>query len=261
MTLPFPTRWVFVAALLLSAAWVGLNLGRAFIRQVLFPRPSAPSEPEIDSRIERVWLGEHSEVEAWLLPPVGSQGPAPAVIFAHGNGELIDHWDRPFATLAQAGVAVLLVEYPGYGRSGGSPSEASISAAMVAAYDWLRARPEVDPVRIVAYGRSVGGAAACALSLHRPLQGLILESTFTSLRAMVPTFVPSVFIADRFDNEAAVRSFGGKLLILHGRADEIIPYSHGQALARAAGADLVTMDCGHNDCPRPWRHLTAFLGL
>jgi hypothetical protein len=208
---------------------------------------------------EPVWLGPSGDTEAFFLRPDAQAGRFPVVIFTHGNGELIDHWLPEFLYLPKHGVGALLVEFPGYGRSGGSPSETSITEAILAAYDWVANAPGVDRRRIVAYGRSLGGGAACALSRERKLAALILESSFTSIPDMAPFFVPGVLLADKFDNLSAVREFEGPVLVLHGMHDAIIPIAHGEALAAAAGGAVQALPCGHNDCPRAWPLITSFL--
>lgn len=228
-------------------------------RRVLYPSPPASPEPPLPPGVEVVWLGSERDVEAWYLAP-HSPDPAPALIFTHGNGELIDHWVEAFEVPRSWGVAVLLVEYPGYGRSGGRPSEQSITATMLDAYDFLAGRAEVDARRIVAYGRSLGGGAACALASRRPVAALILESTFTSVRTMAASFgIPGPLVLDRYENAEVVLRFEGPILVLHGERDRIIPVSHGRALAEAAGVELVLLPCGHNDCPRPWTAIRSFL--
>jgi len=209
---------------------------------------------------ERVWLdADGARVEAFFLP---ARGRAPVLIFAHGNGELIDDWVDAFAPLRDSGVSVLLVEYPGYNRSTGTPSQARITRAMIAAYDWLAQRPEFDPARVAGYGRSIGGGAVCALARERPLAALVLESTFTSARAIAAGLgLPGFLVRDPFDNAAALARFAGPVLIIHGEEDEIIAVSHARALhAQLARSRLVIVPgCGHNDCPRPWDLLREFL--
>ena len=113
---------------------------------------------------EVIWLDvEGNRVEAWFMP-ARQTGRAPLIINTHGNGELIDQWAERVGPLRDAGYGVLLVEYPGYGRSGGKPSDDSITATMLAAYDWAANDPRVDPRRIVAHGRSMGGGAAGQLA-------------------------------------------------------------------------------------------------
>ena len=235
-------------------------------RSVLFPRPGAVATPNLPDGIEVLWLGENEDVEAWLMLPVpslsqpSSSKPVPVLIFTHGNGELIDYWVDAFEAVRAWGMAALLVEYPGYGRSGGRPSQRSITATLLAAYDVLAADPRIDARRIVAYGRSLGGGAACQLARSRPLAGLILESSFTSVRALARRFaLPGFLVLDPFDNLAALAEFDGPVLVIHGDRDQIIPTRHGQELAEAAGTAIRLLPCGHNDCPRPWEEIRAFL--
>ena len=88
-------------------------------------------------------------------------------MFAHGNAELIDYWPEEFDEPRRWGAGVLLVEYPGYGRSDGAPSQDSITESMLAAYDWARQHADVDASRIIPYGRSLGGGAAAIARTRR----------------------------------------------------------------------------------------------
>ena len=241
-----------LVAVALVAAWMGLQ------RRVIYPRPQRPEPPQLPAGVETVWLGRDENVEAWFLAPDAASSPFPVVMFMHGNGELIDDHEDVLE-LTGDGLGVLLIEYPGYGRSGGSPNERSITAAAVAAFDYLSLLPQVDAERIVAYGRSIGGGAACALAAVRPLAALVLESSFTRLADLMPRFVPRALMLDRFDNLAVIASGTSPVLVLHGERDRIIPYAHGAALARAAGTTPVRMACGHNDCPTPLGEIARFL--
>jgi hypothetical protein len=227
-------------------------------RQVLFPRYMipAPAAPDLKAMgIEPVWLEtSFGKVEAWYLPPKPGDTPSPAVVFAHGNGELIDYWPNELGRFAAMGVGLLLVEYPGYGRSAGSPSQASISETFTRAYDILAARGDVDPARIVLFGRSLGGGAVCDLALKRPSAALILMSAFKSVSAYSARYLaPAFMIRDPFDNLAAVRQYPGPVLVIHGSFDEVVPFGHGQALHAAAhNGKLIVYEAGHNDCPPDW---------
>ena len=126
------------------------------------------------------------------------------MLFTHGNGELIDYWPEEFDEPRRWGVGVLLVEYPGYGRSDGTPSETSITEGMLAAYDWARQQAHIDASRIIPYGRSLGGGAAAILSVERPVPALILESSFSSVAAFASGFgAPRFLVRDHFDSVAA----------------------------------------------------------
>jgi len=226
-----------------------------FQRQMLFPRYMVMTRanlPDGFPGLERIWLElAGMRVEAWFLPARTEARPAPVVIITHGNAESIDFLPDEFQPFTERGISLLMVDFPGYGRSQGAPSQQTITDTMLKAYDVAAARPDVDANRIILLGRSLGGGAVCQLADRRPIRGLILVSAFTSVRAFAPRYlVPSFLVKDPFDNLAVIRKFDGPVLIIHGTRDEIIPYRHGQALAAAApDGNLVSFHSGHNDLP------------
>jgi pimeloyl-ACP methyl ester carboxylesterase len=251
---------VGLVLLAVLAGSVALFSAYAIQRRVLFP---APALPPLSARgdVEIVSLAiPGGSVEAIFLPSAGPM-PAPLLMFAHGNGEVADDWIDEFAAPRAWGWSVLLLEYPGYGRSGGSPSETTIVAAAEAALRWARRDPRVEGHRIVAYGRSLGGGVAARLAAEHALPALILESAFTSVRPLAARFfLPGFLVRDPFDTLAALARFHGPLLVLHGRDDTIVPPAHGRALAAAVpGAVFHELPCGHNDCPRSWPFIARFL--
>jgi uncharacterized protein len=207
------------------------------------------------------------EVEALFLPATDASTvlPKPLVIYAHGNGEVTDFWVTALDGFRERGIGVLLVEYPGYGRSGGAPSERSIRIAMDAAYDHIAADPRVDQTRILGFGQSLGGGAICLLAKDRPLRALILESTFPSLDIFAAGYwAPSFLLRDHFNSLATVARFPGPILVIHGRQDQLIPWQQGQRLAAASAHSTFKLyDCGHG-CWDPehlpfWQDALPFL--
>jgi hypothetical protein len=215
------------------------------------------------------WTLDHDDgvVEAFFIPGRGCtpDQPGPAVIFAHGNGELIDYWPEMLAPFRELGVSLLLPEYRGYGRSAGEPSEDGIVEDYVQYYDRLVERPEVDPSRVVFVGRSLGGGVVSALARRRAPAALILQSTFTSVPALAARwYVPRILIRDAFDTlDLLERGFRAPVLVFHGTEDTLIPVSHARQLARAVDAELVLYAAGHNDLPPAesdyWDRVERFL--
>ena len=214
--------------------------------------------------IRRIWLntGQNGKTEAWYRAPEEKDTLAlPLVIFAHGNYELIDDNLEVMLALNKMGCAVLSVEYPGYGRSQGKPSKETIVGTFLAAYDRIKNELENTPQRIIGYGRSLGGGAVCALAQQRHLDALILQSTFARLRDFTAGyFVPPFLLRDDFDNLQIVKNFRGPMLLLHGRKDEVIPFSQGKRLAGInPSARFVATSYGHNDFPFPFENIRNFL--
>jgi pimeloyl-ACP methyl ester carboxylesterase len=173
--------------------------------------------------------------------------PHATVLFLHGNagniGDRVPHYEL----LSAAGFNVLAFDYRGYGRSTGRPTEAGTYLDARAARDAL---PEDQPVIYV--GESLGGAIALELALHRPPNGLVLQSTFTSIRHMARLhypIVPPALVPDAYPSLDRIRDLKAPLLVLHGRNDEIVPLMDGQALYEAAPEPkgMTILDAGHND--------------
>ncbi len=205
-------------------------------------------------------------VEAWYLPPTGgwpglSRNPdiadsapasgvaglqAPLLVVAHGNKNVIDDWPEQLDVPREAGWGVLLVEYPGFGRSPGVPGQRAITALYAAAYDSVLAWGVADTSRVVAVGRSLGGGVACAFSQVRETDALILISTFTSVRSFAADYgLPGFLVAHPFDNEAVLREYSHPVLLIHSTDDTVVPYDHALALTAACATD--TLITRHND--------------
>ena len=229
-------------------------------RRIIYPRHIIRIPPDISDSVpglKRIWLDTKSgRVESWYLPSLDSsrQLPLPAMIIAHGNAELIDHWVPIVGQIRAMGVGVLLVEYPGYGRSEGEPGEASLTETFIAAYDSLINRPEVDAARIILLGRSVGTGAICALAGVRPSAAMILISPYTSIIALASDYyLPGFLAMDRFDNLELIRSYDNPVLFVHGSRDRLVPYSHSELLLAASqNGELITYDKGHNNLIDDW---------
>jgi uncharacterized protein len=252
----------FVAAVI--AATLALYVGAVLVgqRAILFPRPEVTGAPGRPADAAQVWLTtDVGRTEAWFLPPRVPAERSPVLIYFHGNGELIDYLPSDFDEPRSWGVGVLLVEFPGYGRSDGAPSQSSVSTTALAAFDWTLQQPRIDPARVVAYGRSLGGAAAVMVAARRRPAALILESTFTSVRAFAHHFlVPELLVLDPFDSLSLLGAYPGSTLVFHGERDQVVPFAHGKRLAHAARhGKLRALSCGHNDCPTQWEEIRSFL--
>jgi len=257
-----------LATLLTLALLGGCDFIRETSRGHLFPRERAEQDERAAERVEgleRLSIDvEGGRVEAWYLPPLGErEDPAPAVIFAHGNAELIDDWPERLEPYRRMGMAVLLPEYRGYGRSAGTPSEAAIIADFERFYDRLVERDDVDGSRVVMHGRSLGGGVVGVLSARRGAAALVLESTFTNVPDVASRWLaPATFIEDRFDTRAVLARSSVPVLILHGVRDDVVPFKHARELHRVAwDSRLIAFQAGHS-IPQSddyWERIRDFL--
>ncbi|CAG1001897.1 hypothetical protein PHYC_02952 [Phycisphaerales bacterium] len=236
-----------------------------FPRQYTNPRPGVT--PPAGAESVFVSAADGARIEGWFAAGAGctAESPGPAVLYCHGNAELIDDNTDYLRAYAARGVSVLLIEYPGYGRCTGTPSQASITDAGVSHYDALAARPEVDPARIVLHGKSLGGGVAAQILARRPAAAVVLESTFTSVASFAGDYyMPEFLVRHPFRTDQILRESKAPLLLFHGRDDEIIPVSHGRALAALRpDAECVETAGRHNDYPPDpaayWSRIEQFL--
>ncbi len=244
--------WLFTFYLLYAALFY------FFQRKLIYP---VSFIPELDistnsNRFEKYFItSENYNVEAFFFPAkAGSIQKQPLMIIAHGNATLIDFWidflDKP----VDMGINVLLVEYPGYGRSSGKPSQQLITDIFVKALDQFSKDKRVDAKRIIFFGRSLGGGVVCSLARQRIPAALILSSTFTSVSSFAGQyFLPGFLARDPYDNLGFLKKYSGPLMIIHGNNDRTIPISHSEKLLEIRpDAIFVNYHSDHNNTPPDW---------
>ena len=179
------------------------------------------------------------ELFAWHRPAPAER---PTVVFFHGNAGHIGYRTGRAATLAEAGLGVLLVEYRGYGGNPGSPTEAGLYADGRAAMAFLEGEG-VPPERTVLFGESLGSGVAVQIAVEqaeadRPVGAVVLEAPLSSAADIGARQYPIVpvrlLIKDRYDNTAKIAGIGAPLFLYHGDADLVIPQHLGRKLFEAA---------------------------
>ena len=233
-----------------------------FQRFLLYPGPYLPISYRPGPLPDHVEKIEYKQGYGLFLNAADhDQDQRPLLIYAHGNAETAWLWSGAFEPIVDAGISVLLLEFPGYAGATGKPSYQSIKTAILESYDHIVMRPDVDESAIIAYGRSMGGGAVSLLADNRPLAALCLECTFASLRQLVvEKRFPGFLLRDRYENAEILSRLTIPTFIYHGSTDTLIPIHHSYQLqAVAKDATFVTGEFGHNNCPRPWDEVLAFL--
>ena len=165
--------------------------------------------------------------------------------------------------------SLALVNYRGYGASEGKPSERSLFADALVTFDALAGRPDVDPSRIVLFGRSLGSAVAVHVAAERPVAAVILVSPFESMTAVGQRHYPwlpvGLLLRHPFDSGARAPAIRAPLLAIVAEQDTIIPPVHSKRLFDAWGGPkrwIAIPHADHNDvagAPEFWAAVTAFL--
>ena len=211
-----------------------------------------------------------TKLHGWYLP--GEVGQ-PLVVFCHGNAGNISHRVDNLRLLREQGLAVFIFDYRGYGQSDGKASEQGTYSDMRGALNWLNEKGWTTD-RMIYFGRSVGAGIALQLAIEEPPAGLILESPFTSIRAMGQHHYPLLWLLAgwaleaRYDNMAKIGQLKTALLIFHGDRDEIIPQQMGRELFEQAPQPKRFYSiprAGHNDTydvggEQYWQQWKNFVG-
>ena len=172
-------------------------------------------------------------------------------LFLHGNAGNITHRTPRVQEIIAAGSSVLMLDYRGYGKSNGLPSEPGLYRDGEAGFIYLLGKG-YKPAQIILHGESLGTAVAIDLASRRPCAALILEAPFTSAGDVAATMVPVIgpLLVRSFDSLPKIRWIRMPMLFLQGDRDEVVPLRLGQKLfAAAQGAKTfwVIPGAGHND--------------
>ncbi|TDJ68782.1 MAG: alpha/beta hydrolase [Planctomycetota bacterium] len=231
-------------------------------RFLFFPAAEVAVTPAaVGLAFEDVWLTTEMDerVHGWFVPcnqadspgATGEVWPRATVVFCHGNGGNISHRLETLQVLHRLGLATLILDYPGYGRSGGSPGEEACYRAARAAERYVR--EVLGAERVILWGRSLGGAVAARIAAECSPDALVLESTFTSVPDMAQELYPwlpaRILARFQFDTLGRIGGIACPKLIIHSRGDEIVPYAHGERLYAAAcePKSFQAIQGGHND--------------
>jgi fermentation-respiration switch protein FrsA (DUF1100 family) len=193
-------------------------------------------EPPDDLRVHELYLSSGKEtIHAWLSAPEGWEPSRGAVLHSHGNtGNVSTLVNRARNWQRHLGRAVVLYDYPGYGKSTGFPSEAGCYDAGAACFRWLTEEELVPPGEVILAGESLGGAIATELATRYSARLLVLHGAFASFPEMsqerFPVFPGYYLVHNQFANERKMASVRCPVFLSHGTADTVVPFTHGERL-------------------------------
>ncbi len=228
---PIPLALLLRLLLLLSIAPLPVGCVSSFIyfpdREISAPPPELGLSPE--------WVfftaPDGVRLSAWY---VAGEKPRGLILFFHGNGGNISDYSDSLALFRDLGYASLAVDYHGYGRSGGVPSETATYLDAEAAWQYAVGPLQFAPRDVIVWGFSLGGAIAAWLARAHDPGMLVLQSAFTRLRDAAAHLYPwaptKLLVGDRYSTETFLDDVRCPVLVIHSPDDETIPYALGQRL-------------------------------
>lgn len=207
--------------------YLGICAFTFFLQRKLIYFPSHDGEffvllKKID--LTEIWLkSRENKINAWYKPPVGKK---PVILFFHGNGGNLSYRADKLNILTETGWGILAIDYPGYGKSSGMPTEENIYQAGREALEWLHQKG-FKPKDLILYGESLGSGVAIELGQSVKFRAIILEAPFSSLINMgkqkYPFLPVKLLLKDKYDSINKINNIISPVFIFHGAKDLIAP--------------------------------------
>jgi fermentation-respiration switch protein FrsA (DUF1100 family) len=223
-------------------------------RLIYFPLRDLAGDP---SRLGLPYLDIHAvaqdgiSLHGWFIPQPGARH---TLLIFHGNAGNISHRLPWLQMLHELGAHVMIMDYRGYGRSQGQPFEKGLYLDARAAHDWWVRERAADKSKLILVGESLGGAVCIDLAATVPVDGMIIQSTFTNAWDMAKTMFPIGLLQPlagvRFDSAAKIGKIRCPKLFIHGNRDEVVPFRLGRKLYEVAPSPKEFFEvpgAGHND--------------
>ncbi|MCY2930082.1 MAG: alpha/beta hydrolase [Planctomycetota bacterium] len=239
---------VSLAAAAATAGGCGMEAALVYFPTKVIDR--TPADEKVPYETVTITTSDGLKLEAWYMPPAKPDGPV--ILHFHGNSGDLSNRVGLFELFHPLGLGLLVIDYRGFGRSEGSPTEAGTYLDAQAAWKYLTQTRGIAPSRIFLQGQSLGGGVASELATRVKPGGLILEATFTSLTdeaADMLWFLPvRLLMRTWYPTRDRLATIDCPVLVLHSREDGIIPFHHGQDLYQAAREPkrFVEITGGHN---------------
>lgn len=230
--------------------WTLYFMQPRFLYQPTRDVPYTPDELGLDFEKVSLETADGLKLSGWYIPAKNSEL---TVLFCHGNGGNIVHRLDSINVFYNLGLNCFIFDYRGYGNSQGKPTEEGTYLDVEAAHKWLTEEKKIPPDDIIVFGRSLGASIAAQLASRVEIKALVLESAFTSYADIGKRFYPYMpvrwFARFNYKTIDYVRDVYCPVMIIHSRADEIIPFEFGRQLYEAANEpkEFVEIFGGHND--------------
>ncbi len=231
-----------------------LHLGKSLYSKFLYPatKDVYRSPKYYGWDFEEVILeSNHFKTYGWYIPP--DSEPIGYVLFSHGNaGNIADRLES-VGIFRKMGLAVLVYDYGGYGKSTGKPSEKRCCEDAYLMWKWLTEIKKIPTDKIILFGRSLGGAVTADLATRVNCAGVILESTFLSTIDVgrdIFGWVPKSFaMGNEFNTKDKLSKIKSPVLVVHSPEDRLVKFYHGRKIYELIESEKYFLEIrgDHND--------------
>ena len=228
-----------------------------------FPTRDEPATPEdwgFKYENLRFKSADGTPLHGWFIAPKSKQAKG-TIVFSHGNAGSLGHHLGFVMWLAEAGYNVMMYDYRGFGKSGGTVDRRGMIDDVKAAFSHVMARKDIDPKRVISYGHSLGGAQSITALAESPVEGLraiVIDGAFASYQTMARIIAGQLgasLVTDELSPREFVKNLPAvPLLVVHGKQDEVVPFSQGLQLYQAANQPKTLFEV------KTGRHGTALSG-
>lgn len=227
--------------------------------KLTFPAPK-PSYSD-SKQIIKLALPDGNEISALFFRNPSSKY---TILYSHGSREDLGRIKDRLKAYQEKGYSIFAYDYPGYGTSEGKPNEENINDSIFQAYNYLTKSLKIPPQQILVYGRSLGAGPSLELASNHPVGGVILEGAFMSA-FRTPVYYP-IMLWDIYKNHHKIGRINAPLLVIHGKSDRLVPFSHGKSLYQKASQPKENYwieGAGHNNILKVsgtqyWKRLSQF---
>jgi len=254
------TKKVVGVAGLLSMLWLGLSAAMTANQRKLVFNPVIKREvdhPRSSGHRTRqvvIHAADGTRLSGWLMTPQ-VPGPHPGIVYFGGRSEEVS-WVARDAGKLFPNMAVLAVNYRGYGNSHGDPDEQHMVDDGRMLFDWLAARNHVDENRVAVVGRSLGSGVAVQVAMQRPAHSVVLITPYDSILAIAKRRFRAMpidyILRHRFESIKYAPSLMAPTFVVRAASDDIVPHSHTDLLVQKLGrlhADEIVPGSNHMNIP------------
>ena len=231
----------YLTIILLSFALIYLiilTITYLFQRNLLYhPAENNYSGDKISVSIEKVNIKTQDGINLLSWYHNKDSNLYKTILFLHGNAGSLENRIHKINHFKNIDINFLLLSWRGFSGNKGSPNEKGLYEDARSAVRWLNSKG-ITEENIIIYGESLGTAVAIEIAKNRKFAGVILESPFTSMveagKNKYPYLPVKLLLKDKYESNNKIKNVNSPILIMHGKADKLVPFFMGKKLYELA---------------------------